>query len=76
MYENIKVDLDKKIITLPKLGNVKIRGYRHLLELPGRILNATVSRVANKYYVSVCRRETRSSEMQGLYLAISYILHS
>ena len=57
VYENIKVDLDKREITLPKLGNVKIRGYRHLLELPGRILNATVSRVANKYYASVCVEE-------------------
>ena len=57
VYENIKVDLDKREITLPKLGNVKIREYRHLLELSGRILNATVSRVANKYYASVCVEE-------------------
>ena len=57
VYENIKVDLDKREITLPKLGNVKIREYRHLLELSGRILNATVSRVANKDYASVCVEE-------------------
>ena len=42
-YENIKVDLKRKVITLPKLKEVKIRGYRDLESLPGRIINATIS---------------------------------
>ena len=54
IYENIKLDLENKVITLPKLKEVKIRGYRNLKKISGRILNATVSKVANKYYVSVC----------------------
>ena len=53
-YENIKVDLKRKVITLPKLKEVKIRGYRDLESLPGRIINATISECSSgKYYVSV-----------------------
>ena len=53
-YENIKVDLKRKVITLPKLKEVKIRGYRNLESLPGRIINATISENSSgKYYVSV-----------------------
>ena len=56
-YSNIKVDLEKRTIQLPKLGEIKIRGYRNLRKLPGRIINATVSREGNRYYVSVCVQE-------------------
>ena len=53
-YENIKVDLKRKVITLPQLKEVKIRGYRNLESLPGRIINATISEYSSgKYYVSV-----------------------
>ncbi len=53
-YENIKVDLKRKVITLPKLKEVKIRGYRNLEDLPGRIIHATISEYSTgKYYVSV-----------------------
>ena len=53
-YENIKVDLKRKVITLPKLKEVKINGYRNLEVLPGRIINATISECSSsKYYVSV-----------------------
>ena len=53
-YCNILVDLDNKLIKLPKLGKVKIRGYRTIKEIDGRIINATISRGRNnKYYVSV-----------------------
>ena len=57
IYENIKLDLINKEITLPKLKEVKIKGYRKLNEINGRIINATISKVANKYYVSVCVEE-------------------
>lgn len=56
-YENIKIDLKRKVITLPKLKEVKIRGYRNLKEISGRIINATISKVGHKYYVSVCVSE-------------------
>ena len=53
-YSNIKVDLENRLIKLPKLGKVKIRGYRSTKEIKGRIINATISREKNnKYYVSV-----------------------
>ena len=54
IYENIKLDLINKTITLPKLKEVKIRGYRNLKNIQGRIINATISKEKdNKYYVSV-----------------------
>ncbi len=57
VYENIKVDLVRKVIELPKLKEIKIRGYRTLDKLPGRILNATVKEVGTKFYVSLCIEE-------------------
>ena len=57
IYENIKVDLKRRVIELPKLKEVKIRGYRTLEELPVRILNATVKEVGTKFYVSLCIEE-------------------
>ena len=54
IYENIKVDLKRRVIELPKLKEVKIRGYRNLEELTGRILNATVKEVGTRFYVSLC----------------------
>ena len=57
VYENIKVDLTKRVIELPKLKIVKIRGYRNLDKLPGRILSATIREVGTKFYVSVCVEE-------------------
>ena len=57
IYENIKVDLKRRIIELQKLKEIKIRGYRNLEELPGRILNATIKEVGTRFYVSVCVEE-------------------
>ena len=53
-YSNIEVDLLTRFIKLPKLGKVKIRGFRNKDRIEGKILNATISReTTNKYYVSV-----------------------
>lgn len=52
-YNSISIDLKRKIITLPKLKEVKIRGYRNLDKLEARVINATISKEGNKYYVSV-----------------------
>ena len=57
VYENIKVDLIRRVIELPKLKLVKIRGYRNLDKITGRILNATISEVGTRFYVSVCVEE-------------------
>ena len=43
-YCNIEIDLNKRVIKLPKLKEVKIRGYRTLDKIDGRIINATISR--------------------------------
>ena len=56
-YASIEVDMKEKTITLPRLKKVKIRGYRNLEQLLGRILNATIKQVGYKYYVSVCVEE-------------------
>ena len=57
-YQSIEVNLKKDIIKLPKLKDVKIRGYRDLEYLPGRIINATIEQASTgKYYVSVIVEE-------------------
>ena len=56
-YNSISVDLEKRIIKLPKLKEVSIRGYRNLKKINGRIINATIYKEAWKYYVSVCVEE-------------------
>lgn len=58
LYENIKIDLINKTITLPKLKEIKIRGYRNLKEINGRIINATITKEKdNRYYVSLVVEE-------------------
>ena len=53
-YSNIEVDLLTRNIKLPKLGKVKIRGFRNKDKIEGKILNATITRESTgKYYISV-----------------------
>ena len=52
-YESIRIDFKKRIITLPKLKEVKFRGYRTTKKIVGKIKSATISKDANKYFVSV-----------------------
>jgi len=60
-YSNIIIDINNRIIKLPKLGNIKIKGYRNLKkELD--IKNATIMKEGNKYYVSLCVREEIEDE--------------
>ena len=47
---NIELDLKRRIIKLPKLGNLKIRGYRNIKSINGRLINATISREKNNKY--------------------------
>ena len=56
-YANIKVDIQNRVIKLPKLKEVKIKGYRSLTCFPYKIVNATISKEANKYYVSLLVEE-------------------
>lgn len=56
-YNSISIDLNKRIIKLPKLKELKIRGYRNLKEIKGRIISATVYKESKKYYVSTCVEE-------------------
>ena len=56
-YSNIELDLENKEIKLPKIGKVKIKGYRNLKEFNGKIFNATIKREGYKYYVSLSVEE-------------------
>ena len=53
-YNSIELNLKDNIIKLPKLKEIKIRGYRKLDKIEGRIINATIYKEASKYYISVC----------------------
>ena len=57
-YCNISIDLNNHTIKLPKLDEIKIKGYRNLSNFNKKIINATVTKVANRYYVSVLVEET------------------
>ena len=53
-YSNIELDLTNRTIKLPQLDKLKIRGYRNIHEINGKIINATISKDKNsKYYVSI-----------------------
>lgn len=52
-YCNIELDLINRKIKLPKLKWIDIRGYRNIINIDGRIINATISKEINKYYVSL-----------------------
>ena len=56
-YSNIKIDLNYKIIKLPKIEPMKIAGYRNLKKFPDKIYNATITKEADRYYVSLCVEE-------------------
>lgn len=50
----IKLDLKKQCIILPTLNEIKIKGYKKIKIIPGKILNATISQEpTGKYYISV-----------------------
>ena len=54
LYCNIELDFKNRMIKLPKLKWIKIKGYRNLNFINGNIVNATISRESTgKYYVSV-----------------------
>ena len=42
-YTNIILDLNKRMIKLPKLGYIKIRGYRNVEKIEGKLRNVIVS---------------------------------
>ena len=69
-YASIKINLEKGFIKLPKLEPIKIKGYRKLKTFPHKIINATISKVAGRYYVSLCVCE----EIEELTFASKYII--
>ena len=80
-YCNIELDLTNRQIKLPKLNWVKIRGYRNIDNINGKIKNATISREPNgKYYVSVLYEmydkvpEINPSTIVGIDLGIKKLL--
>lgn len=52
-YESIRIDFKKRKITLPKLKQVKFKGYRNIKYINGKIKSATISKEVNKYFASV-----------------------
>ena len=81
-YNNIKVDLKNKTIILPKLGVIRIRGYRNLNNIEGKIINATIEKeTTGKYYVSVIyeigeikNKEVTATSIVGIDLGIKTLI--
>ena len=57
VYNSIELDLEKRLIKLPKLKWVKIKGYRNKESINGRIRSAVIRKVAARYYVSILVEE-------------------
>ena len=53
VYNSIELDLEKRLVKLPKLKWVKIKGYRNKESINGRIRSAVIRKVATRYYVSI-----------------------
>ena len=53
IHESIRIDFKKGEIILPKLKQVKFRGYRNIKYIDGKIKSVTISKEANKYFASV-----------------------
>ena len=79
-YNSIKLDLKNKTITLPKLKEVPIRGYRTKKEFNGLIKSAIIRKEGDKYYVSVLVEENiiipqfNSNSIVGIDLGIKDFL--
>ena len=80
-YCNIELDLNNRLIKLPKLKWIKVRGYRNTDNINGKIKSATISREPNgKYYVSVLYEmydillEIKPSTIVGIDLGIKKLL--
>ena len=57
VYNSIELDLKKRMIKLPKLKWVKIKGYRNKESINGRIRSAVIRKDAERYYVSILVEE-------------------
>lgn len=57
VYNSIELDLEKRLIKLPKLKWVKIKGYRNKENINGRIISAVIRKDAERYYVSILVEE-------------------
>ena len=57
VYNSIELDLEKRLIKLPKLKWVKIKGYRNKESINGRIRSAVIRKDAARYYVSILVEE-------------------
>ena len=80
IYNSIKLDLKNRLLTLPKLKAVKIRGYRNLEFLNGRIINVTITKENNRYYTSIVVEEpnmineTNATSIVGIDLGIKSLI--
>lgn len=53
-HSDMELNLKSKTITLPILGVVKVRGYKNIDSINGKIMSVTISKELNgKYYISV-----------------------
>ncbi len=57
VYNSIELDLEKRLIKLPKLKWVKIKGYRNKESINGRIRSAVIRKDVARYYVSILVEE-------------------
>lgn len=64
--QSVVLDLSKKIIKLPKLGEVIIRGYRNVDKFTKNILSVTVKKIGKKYYAYVLASDNKNDKQVEL----------
>lgn len=80
-HQTIELDLENKTITLSNLEKIKIKGYRKIKKITGKIVNATISKeLTGKYYVSILfeqpnlSKESFPTSIVGIDLGIKKLL--
>lgn len=51
--ESIRIDWENRVVSIPKIDNISFSGYKKTKETIGKIKSATISKLANKYFISI-----------------------
>ena len=79
-YANIRLDIVNKLLTIPLIKDINIRGYRNKKEFNDRIINVTVIKEAERYYTCILTKakikdvEYNPKKMIGIDIGLNNII--
>jgi transposase len=77
---NIVLDIENKLLTIPLIKNISIRGYRNKKNFYDKIINVTLIKEAERYYACVLvktdikNKEYRPHKMIGIDIGLNNII--